>query len=71
MVLVETEKPDLIYLTEVLPKSYSSFDKFVIPGFILFNNFDTRQSSNLPHRGVCIYVAAYIYGVLKLQFTLN
>ena len=60
LLLVETEKPDLICLTEVLPKSYSSFDRFVIPGFILFDNFDTKLSRDLPYRGVCIYVAAYL-----------
>ena len=70
MVLVETEKPDLIYLTEVLPKSYSSFDKFYIPGFILFDNFDLDNQATYPIEEF-VYMLLLIYRVLKLQSTLN
>ena len=57
---IYTEKPDLIFLTEVLPKSHTTFNKLHIPGFILFDNCDTVYPSNLSRRGIYIYVAGHL-----------
>ena len=57
LLTVENEKPDLILLTEVLSKSCSIFAKFIIPGFLLFNNFVSDFTPNTSKiRGISVYV---------------
>ena len=60
ILLIDTEKPDLIFLTEVLPKSHTIFERLHIPGFILFDNCDAGHLSNLSRRGIFIYVAGHL-----------
>ena len=66
LTIVDNVKPDLVLLTEVIPKAQIlliGLPNISIPGFLLFTNFDP----DLPHlgksgyRGLAIYVADYLH----------
>ena len=55
------EEPDIIFITEVLPKVYVlpfSSALLSLPGYTLFTNFDCEKAddANRGIRGVAIYV---------------
>ena len=66
--LICNDKPDLIFLTETIPKA----QRFpihpallLIPGYTLFTNFDP-SSTNLGacgKRGICIFVANHLHAI--------
>lgn len=56
---VSGEEPDVIFITEVLPKvteSYTSPAMLALPGYELFTNFDFGDQRVVGLRGVCIYL---------------
>ena len=62
LTIVENDKPDLILLTEVIPKAQSlpiGVSRIAIAGYHLFNNFDADLSDlgKSGCRGIVIYVA--------------
>ena len=54
LLLINTEKLELIFLTKVLSKSYTIFERLHIPSFILFDNCDAGHLSNSSYRGIFI-----------------
>ena len=61
LMAISHDQPDLIFITECLPKVRTfPFDSVLLalPGYNMFSNFDTdeKQRSNKGIRGVCIFV---------------
>ena len=66
--LICNDKPDLIFLTETIPKAQRFCIHpalLMIPGYTLFTNFDP-SSTNLGacgKRGICIFVANHLHAI--------
>ena len=65
LMAISHDKPDLIFVTECLPKVRLvpfSVEVLALPGYNLLTNFDSNDRQMLAKgiRGICIYVADYI-----------
>ena len=71
LMLIAGNEPDLILITEVMPKAHStcmSSSRVDIPKFFRYSNFDPDAEQVVGMRGICIYVSNKLVSA-EVQFS--
>ena len=71
MILIADNEPDLILITEVIPKTYTSCmssSRVDIPDYFRYSNFDSDAEQVADMRGICVYVSSALMST-EVQFS--